>query len=146
MRLKKILEKRNTIHRQRGNFNFAIERSGGKDWCPGTAMTLRSAVTPAEHRNEKLHHEINKHLTPSVKSRRVGFRILYPDTHYLLASVHKTWMKSCHATTGLEPEIMLCETGQAWIAGHGLTRAESQTNSIAQNLRWQRRFPEIRWL
>lgn len=55
-------------------------------------------------------------------------------------------MKSCHATTGLEPEIMLCETGQAWIAGHDLTHAESQTSSIAQNLRLHRWFPEIRWL
>lgn len=43
-------------------------------------------------------------------------------------------MKSCHATTGLEPEIMICEIGQAWGAGHGLTHAESQTNSMARIL------------
>lgn len=40
-------------------------------------------------------------------------------------------MKSCHAVTGLEREIMLCETGRAWEAARGLTQAESPKDSMA---------------
>lgn len=44
-------------------------------------------------------------------------------------------MKSGQATTGLESEIMLCETGQAWGVAGGLTHPKFPNNSTAQNLR-----------